>query len=380
MENKIKNNLFFYATSELSQDAFICYLMSFLLKDAKEDSVLQACAKSLLVKMVPKLAGKNIVLENVERQIDHMDVLLTVISEEEKYKIVVEDKINTSEHSNQLLRYLDIIHKKYPEFLARGVYYKTGFQSDLSVIEEAGYQIITRSEMLDLLAPFKTQTSNQIILDYYEYWSDFEQAAQSFQKKDLSEWDWRCVNAFYDSLKNSSFPEEKQVEMGYDYVANPSGGFDALWIVPYKNQIQICDISCRLYLQIEAAGEGGKYTFPICLKLAPDSESSKESWKKVRDTIVYDEWWNYRLSDYHFKKPSRLGSGGHMTIGVYDAKYEKAEKLKEALSLAIDEYTRIVSDLQSHLCYRKHKYFHLSTFNLDTVINTTRQTGGMHKG
>ena len=153
MENKIKNNLFFYATSELSQDAFICYLMSFLLKDAKEDSVLQACAKSLLVKMVPKLAGKNIVLENVERQIDHMDVLLTVISEEEKYKIVVEDKINTSEHSNQLLRYLDIIHKKYPEFLARGVYYKTGFQSDLSVIEEAGYQIITRSEMLDLLAP-----------------------------------------------------------------------------------------------------------------------------------------------------------------------------------------------------------------------------------
>lgn len=48
-----KNNLFRYATSELSQDAFICWLMSFAHKDhLQEDAVLRECAQKLLHKMV----------------------------------------------------------------------------------------------------------------------------------------------------------------------------------------------------------------------------------------------------------------------------------------------------------------------------------------
>ena len=59
--------------------------------------------------------------------------------------------------------------------------------------------------------------------------------AQSYQTVPLAQWDWRCLYAFYDALKNSNLPEEKQVDMDYGYVANPTGGFEGLWIFPNQN-------------------------------------------------------------------------------------------------------------------------------------------------
>lgn len=73
----MKNNLFYYATSELTQDAFICYLMSFALEGAKDDPVLCRCAKAVLREMVPEVSEKEVSLTNVERQVNHIDVLLT---------------------------------------------------------------------------------------------------------------------------------------------------------------------------------------------------------------------------------------------------------------------------------------------------------------
>ena len=44
----MKNNLFCYATSELSQDAFLCWLVSFALEGAKSDVALQVCSREML--------------------------------------------------------------------------------------------------------------------------------------------------------------------------------------------------------------------------------------------------------------------------------------------------------------------------------------------
>ena len=49
------SNLFKYATSELSQDAFICWLMSHaLIGNKNADPILAKCAKEFLSKMVGK--------------------------------------------------------------------------------------------------------------------------------------------------------------------------------------------------------------------------------------------------------------------------------------------------------------------------------------
>lgn len=39
-KNELKNNLFEYATSELSQDAFICWLASYAHDEAEKDEAL----------------------------------------------------------------------------------------------------------------------------------------------------------------------------------------------------------------------------------------------------------------------------------------------------------------------------------------------------
>lgn len=339
----MKNNLFYYATSELSQDAFLCYLMSFAWKDAKDDPILRACAKNFLQEMVPELSGKEFFLDDVERQVNHIDVLLTVICGEEKYKIVVEDKVYTSEHSNQLLRYLENLKDAYQGYTPKGVYYKTGFQSDLSAVIEANYKIIDRRRMLDLLAPYAAQTSNQIILDYFEYWNEFEQKAQSYQTLPLVQWEWQQVNAFYDAMKNSECFDKEQLWMDYGYVSNQVGGFDGLWVGMYNNTVTIQGVPCRLYLQVEAILRNKKYDFPICLKLEPLEETVPSG--EIRNTAIFDEERNFRLTQYHFKKPGRLGSGKHMTIGVYDAAYTTADELQSALLCALDEYKRFISDL-----------------------------------
>lgn len=341
----MKNNLFNYATSELSQDAFICYLMSFALEDARDDPVLRRCAISFLAEMVPELVGKNAVLTGVERQKQHIDVLLTAACEGRTYKIVVEDKTYTSQHGNQLKDYLDCLRDTYPEDIPCGVYYKTGFQSDLSAVTEAGYRIITRSRMLELLAPCAARTGNQIILDYFEYWNAFEQEAQSYRTAPLARWGWRQVNGFYDAIKNSDFPTEKQVGMNYGHVVNRSGGFEGLWIWTHNNLVTVLGVPCELYLQVETAWVGEQYRFPICLKLKPQGDAVPA--KSIRDAIIYDGNWNYRLTDYHFRKPSRLAPGTHMTIGVYDAAYETAEQFTSALSCAIDDYVRLEANLRS---------------------------------
>ena len=64
----IKNNLFNFATSELSQDAFICYLASFALNDSNEDPVLNTCARNMLRLFVPEINAEDITLVNIEQQ------------------------------------------------------------------------------------------------------------------------------------------------------------------------------------------------------------------------------------------------------------------------------------------------------------------------
>ena len=181
-KNELKNNLFEYATSELSQDAFICWLASYAHEEAEKDEALNECAKKMLEMFVKEFEGKNFKLLNVERQVDNVDVLLTVDCEGVIYKIIVEDKTYTSEHDNQLERYKENLkdQHKADNFIIKGVYYKTGFQSDLSSVEKSEYKVIKREEMLGLMKPYAEKTNNQIFISYYNYWNSKQKLVETF--------------------------------------------------------------------------------------------------------------------------------------------------------------------------------------------------------
>ena len=105
-----KPNLFSYATSELSQDAFICWLLSWASPEYKDSDVdLYECATGLIKVFFEKHklnAPPTIEQVEVRKQDNNIDVLCIINL---KYPIIIEDKTGTKYHSNQLSRYLEDI-------------------------------------------------------------------------------------------------------------------------------------------------------------------------------------------------------------------------------------------------------------------------------
>ena len=121
----MKHNLFAFATSELSQDAFFCWALDCLNRD--EDSPLYGLGRSFWALLSGRkndallsgrkndalLSGrKNDALPKIKgvvirRQFKHMDVLaLVVYSNQTVDALVIEDKVYTSEHDDQIQKYL----------------------------------------------------------------------------------------------------------------------------------------------------------------------------------------------------------------------------------------------------------------------------------
>ena len=97
-------NLFDYATSELSQDAFLCWLFSWAdnkYKDKYAD--LNNCAKDV-IKLFSNNEIDNIESIEVHKQENNIDAFIIVNNQ---YLLIVEDKTDTGEHGNQLNRYKD---------------------------------------------------------------------------------------------------------------------------------------------------------------------------------------------------------------------------------------------------------------------------------
>lgn len=166
-------NLFEFASSELSQDAFICWLLSWA--NSNTDMELSNCAKSLIVKMYNLKNPHDQInttdvssIVEIERQEFKIDILLSVNIKNENIVFIIEDKTNTSHHSNQLERYRDAIikEKKISEDRIHAIYFKTGyiFPEDEKVIEH-GYRILTADHFLKILK--SCLSGNDIFQDYF---------------------------------------------------------------------------------------------------------------------------------------------------------------------------------------------------------------------
>lgn len=345
----MKNNLFYYATSELSQDAFICWICSFAF-DSSPDPVLKNCAIQLIKLFVPELSTVDFTLTRIDRQValstkNRLDVLLTVEAVDKVYKIIVEDKTYTSEGDNQLQRYVDEATAKFPGCIIRGVYYKTGFQCDLSAAKDAGYTIINRKQLVSFMREFAHLTTNQIFLDYYNYWNSYQNETELFQVLPLSQWGYKQIYGFYDYLKESSYFVDNELWFGYGYVPNQSKGFYGFWTGSNLYSITINGKIYELYLQIETA-TGEATTSQICLKLsAQDKKPDWDQLRATRDHLVYTQEWTYKLNEFNFHKPKRLAMGRHMTIGVYDAPLTDFDSIKTALELAVQDYNKLLDTL-----------------------------------
>ena len=213
-----RNNIFDFATSELSQDAFICWCLNWL---NYEDSELRALAVDLL-----KEFGEEDVFDNqeiiIKRQFKKIDILVVLKGLNRVY--IIEDKVHSSERKKQLEEYETKINElnenekkdlgidKNLEVEVKTVYFKTGFHFSPDKNVKAN-KIITGKRFKEILEKYRNKT--EILDSYYEYLVEKlrtqENEKNYLECKAESHWDWNIVKsniAQYCFLKEM-FSEER---------------------------------------------------------------------------------------------------------------------------------------------------------------------------
>ena len=216
-----RNNIFNFATSELSQDAFICWLCNWVNFDDNDLSEDEKKLKELAIDFIEKMSGEKLGDRkvNIKRQYQKIDVLLEIqnktefITKEDKKDkkipvvdmyVIIEDKVGTGLHSNQQKTYRDIISEKNESRAKiKVVYYKIYDEDNMERLKEDGIDIIfERKDMLALLEKYKNSFNNILVEDYYNYLNNIEKDVNSYIDKKLEDWNSNCYIGFFKELKN----------------------------------------------------------------------------------------------------------------------------------------------------------------------------------
>ena len=211
-----RNNIFDFATSELSQDAFICWCLNWLNYKGSE---LRALAVDLL-----KEFGEEDVSDNqeilIKRQFKKIDILVVLKGLNRVY--IIEDKVHSSESKDQIGGYKGKIKELGKDekkdlgidenIEVKTVYFKTGFHFSPDKNVKAN-KIITGKMFKEILEKYRNK--NEILDNYYEYLVEKlrtqENEKDYLECKAESHWDWNIAKsniAQYCFLKEM-FSEER---------------------------------------------------------------------------------------------------------------------------------------------------------------------------
>jgi hypothetical protein len=295
-------NIFNYATSELSQDAIICYILEWVkIENKSKNEKLHKLAVNFLDSIFDKF--KNITKPNNYKKIDitkqykNIDVLCVI---NDKYVIIIEDKINTKNHSNQLERYFNIVKKDFNKAEIMPVYFKTGDQSNYDNVIKNGYKVYSRKDFLNVLD--KKNYTNEIIKNYSDYLQNIENEVNSYAILPIDNWHYSSWKGFFIELR------KKLGEGNWNYVSNQKGGFLGFWFDFDKNNK--CEYA--IYLQIDHNLK------QITLKLRSNTDT------KIEKSII-NKWKKhieYNKDNIIIKKPKVVRAGKKSTtIGVVESEF-----------------------------------------------------------
>lgn len=271
-------NLFKYATKELSQDAFFCWLVAWA-NDAcrAADADLHGIGRGFMDLL---LAEHNLAMEQrtrvvVHRQYNYVDILVEI---DDDLILLIEDKVHAGIHGDQLTRYRDRVIEGFPGRRVAPVFLKTGDQARYDKVVEAGFRRVGRDKLLGFLRPACAASKHPVLHDFVAVLEEMEAAVQSFRSVHPADyegsWPWiglyTCLQAEFDDLD-------------WDYVANPSGGFLGAWWHGRSWTNPETGRSYDVYLQIEQG--------PVCFKIAVGEETDRvgprNAWRSMLIDAAY---------------------------------------------------------------------------------------------
>ncbi len=188
-------NIFKYATSELSQDAFLCWLIACA---DSEDTSLKNLGLDFIAFLYnsendgkPKVRRDRVQgLAKCEgrgpypwKQYYKIDVYFQAIIDGEIVSFIIEDKVGSAQHSDQLKRYAKLVENdKINEKEVRRIYFKTGYiypdeEEKTKIVDEEDkcykYNIISLDDVVNFLKD-KKKIDSDILKNYFDYVLDMQ--------------------------------------------------------------------------------------------------------------------------------------------------------------------------------------------------------------
>lgn len=311
-----KPNLFNFATSELSQDAFICWILDHANpKHTDIDPQLHNVAISIINRFLELSNEPHLTLPidsesfKVIRQFQNIDVLLIV----NQYVFIIEDKTLTNVHSDQLNRYVKKIeeHAKYKDHKIIGIFFKPFDQSNYDRITKDNFYPFLRSDLLMIFNQYP-DIQNNIYKDFFQYIMNIESDVEAYKIISFDEWKSRQKVGFFKALQDKF--SSINITSNWGYVPNPTGGFMNLHWGGQGNS------NARQYLQLEISNQN-----EIKLNIRLSSPSKEETSPIRRKCIAFYEH-AFKNNDFNFiqqiKKVDRLGSGKTVALVQITPKFE----------------------------------------------------------
>ena len=253
-------NLYGFATKELAQDATIAYILAWADPKYRESHPrLHALGTELLRSLLGTQEVDLPLIEtlHIKTQVDRIDILVRINADKNANRIIliIEDKVSTTEHSNQIKRYKEVAENSGSHDHLVAVYLKTGNESKEHLPSQDKCGHFLRHDLLKILNGFQ-DTQNTIVDDFRTHLQRWEDSTNRWNSEYYREWkceQWTC-EGFYAALE--SMWREKGNRCGWGYYSNPSGGFLACWLYDgtgEPNRIGTCKRYAELFIQIHNA-------------------------------------------------------------------------------------------------------------------------------
>ncbi len=311
-------NLFKYATKELSQDAFICWLLAWADKQ-HQDNEMHFIGKRFLEALTNKFPEKNIpAIEsiNIYRQKFKIDILClinTTFNEVLTTKnppvnslaIIIEDKVGAGIHGKQLEQYRKKIESLgFNDSNILGVYLKTKDQKDYDGAKAQNYKPFIRRDILEVLS----NGGNQILIDFREYWGNVESESLAYENTSHDQWDkstsWR---GFYKALDAAGNLQGKWTIKSY---SDPKPTYGGIFMMQKQE--------CSLYIQLCQS----RLNFKIRVNDKNNFKRLRAKWTKFLK--------NMPLSDgIKILEPKRSGFGKSMVVGYIESYIQTENKIPD---------------------------------------------------
>ena len=202
--NSKAKNLFDFATKELSQDAFLRWLI-----ESVDDPDVAPVSQAFL-NWVTKRDGEVEVIRTVA-QWHRIDVVAELFypKTNESMLLAIEDKMDSNEHDNQLKRYNEILKQwsfdksKNGNKIIAKVYYKTSLideNGERQRVQEAGWDTIELKEVVGFFNKYIDAAKSEIVRQYAVHISQRLKDAKEISDKPMTKWNIVNFQTWYNQM------------------------------------------------------------------------------------------------------------------------------------------------------------------------------------